>query len=105
MHIARVCSLLFLRAYRYVAGILLQDVVIILVLILIFSEASRGAIRGSAALRDWNAARYVVSSQGRIVDGTSAVTALASVRALGDPHSPAILVPTPRVLRTTVDAD
>ena len=50
MHVARVCPLLLLRAHWNVAAVLLQDVVVVLVLI--FGKASRGAIRGCAALRD-----------------------------------------------------
>ena len=101
MHIGGVRPLLLLRAHWDVAAVLLQDVVIVLVLI--FGQASRGAIRGCAALRDWNAARDVVTSQSCIVDGTTAVAALASMSTLGYPY--ASVLPTPRVLRTTIDAD
>ena len=66
MHIGGVRPLLLLRANWYVAAVLLQDIVIVLVLIL--GKASRGAICGRAALRDRYAARDVVSGQGCIID-------------------------------------
>ena len=66
MHVARVRPLFLLRAHWDVAAVLLQDVVIVLVLI--FGQASRGAIRGGATLRDGYTARNVVPGHGCIVD-------------------------------------